>query len=312
MNALTTTQPKAYETAASAAAAQSKALVEARYTVAMHRPRDMDLVREKLLKECRRPSFAESAQYRKPVGSKKNESSGEWEKQFIEGPSIRFAEAAIRCMGNIVVQEVTTYDDDEKRIIEVSVTDLEANVPFTTSITVQKTVERRKKKDGDEVIRERTNSYGDKVYVLRATEDELLNKKNALLSKAIRTNGLRLLPGDLIDECMAVALKTAQAADAQDPDAARKRLLDAFAALNVSAEDLKRYAGDLSKLSPKDVAELRALHAAIKDGETTWKAAMEAKHPEPTGPKPGDDIAARAAQPKTTPTQAAVAGKAAP
>lgn len=297
MNALAVIAPPSHETAASAAAAQSKALVEARYTVAMHRPRDMDVVREKLLKECRRPSFAESAQYRKPVGKKKNEATGQWEQQYIEGPSIRFAEAAIRCMGNIVVQEVTTYDDDEKRIIELGVTDLEANVPITTSITVQKTVERRKKKDGDEVIRERTNSYGDTLYILRATEDELLNKKNALLSKAIRTNGLRLLPGDIVDECMAVALKTAQNADAQDPDAARRKLLDAFASLNVSAEDLKRYIGDLTKLSPKDLAELRALHAAIKDGETTWRAAWDAKFPpeDKQGPKASDDIAAKPA-----------------
>lgn len=288
-NALSTSVPR-YETAASAAAAQSKALVEARYTVALHRPRDMDLVRERLLKECRRPTFAESAQYRKPVGKKQN-SAGEWEQQFIEGPSIRFAEAAIRCMGNIVVQEVTVYDDDEKRIIEVSITDLESNTVFPSSITVNKTVERRKKKDGDEVIRERTNSYGEKVYVLRATEDELLNKKNALLSKAIRTNGLRLVPGDLIDECMDLAVKTARAADAQDPDAARKKLLDAFSALNVSADDLKRYSGDLSKLSPKDLTELRALHAAIKDGETTWRAAFETKFP-PVDKMDGSDIKA--------------------
>lgn len=279
MNALATIQPPSHETAASAAAAQAKALVEARYTVAINRPRDMDTVREKLLKECRRPSFAESVQYRKPMGKKKNEATGEWEQQFIEGPSIRFAEAAIRCMGNIVVQEVTTYDDEEKRIIEVSVTDLESNTVFPSSITVNKTVERKKKRDGDEVIRERLNSYNEKVFILRATEDELLNKKNALLSKAIRTNGLRLVPGDLVDECVETALKTAESKDAADPDAARRKILDAFAAINVSAEDLKRYAGDLSKLSPKDIKELRALHAAIKDGETSWKSAWETKFP---------------------------------
>ncbi len=290
------------ETAATAAAAQSKALVEARYTVAMHRPRDMDVVREKLLKECRRPSFAECVQYRKPMGKRKNEKTGEWEQQYVEGPSIRLAEAAIRCMGNIVVQEVTSYDDDEKRIIEVSVTDLESNTVFPSSITINKTVERKKKKDGDEVIRERTNSYGDKVFILRATEDELLNKKNAMLSKAIRTNGLRLVPGDLVDECVTVALETTRNQDAKDPDAARRKILDAFAALNVSVEDLKKYAGDLGKLSPKDIAELRALHAAIKDGETTWRAAMEAKFPEAGGERFQADLGK--APPKDPPKDA--------
>jgi hypothetical protein len=260
--------PRVYETAASAAAAQVKALVEARYTVAIARPRDMDGVREALLKECRRPSFAAVARYNKPIG------------KGVVGPSIRFAEAAIRCMSNVVVEEVTTYDDDEKRIIQVSVTDLEANVPYTTSVTVEKTVERSSKKPDDECLRERTNSQGRKVYILRATEDDILNKKNALLSKAIRTLALRLVPGDIIDECMYVVVQTQKDTDAKDPDGARLKLVDAFASLNVTVADLKGYVGtDLNKLSPAELADLRALHAAIKEGETTWRAAVEAKQP---------------------------------
>ena len=266
-----------HETAASAAAAQSKALVEARYTVAISRPRDMEKARQNLLKECTRPSFAEVARYNKPIG------------KGIVGPSIRFAEAAIRSMGNIVIQEVTTYDDDEKRIIEVSVTDLESNVPYTTSITIEKTVERRNKKPGDDVIRERTNSYGDKVFILRATEDEILNKKNAILSKAIRTLALRHIPGDLIDECMDLVVATQAKKDAEDPDAAKRKVTDAFASINVPVDQLKKYVGhDLVAISHKELAELRALHAAIKDGETTWRAAWDAKFPEPVKANMGD------------------------
>lgn len=276
MNELTTIQPQRMnETAATAAAAQSKALVEARYTVALARPRDLDAVRERLLKECRRPSFAEVARYNKPIG------------KGVVGPSIRFAEAAVRCMGNIVIQEVTTYDDEEKRIIEVSVTDLENNTPWTTSITIEKTVERRKR-DG-EVIRERKNSYGDTVYIVRATEDDLLNKKNALLSKAVRTLALRHIPGDLIDECMDLVVATQNKKDAEDPDAAKRKILDAFASIGVPVDQLKKYVGtDLAVINPKDLAELRALHSAIKEGETTWKSAMDARFPEAQKPDGGD------------------------
>lgn len=271
MNALTLTSPNTitHETAATAAAAQVKALVEARYTVAMHRPRDMDVVRQALLKECARPSFAAVARYNKPIG------------KGVVGPSIRFAEAAARCMTNIVIEEATVYDDDEKRIIQVSVADLEANVPYTTSITIDKTVERSRAKDGDEVIRKRTNSQGAQVFIIRATEDDLLNKRNALASKAIRTLVLRLVPGDIVDECMDAVVRTQRDADAKDPDGARCKLVDAFAALNIAVADLKGYVGaDLNKLSPSELADLRALHAAIKEGETTWRAAMEAKNPE--------------------------------
>ncbi len=289
MNALSVISPQTHETAASAAAAQSKALVEARYTVAMHRPRDMDAVRESLLRECKRPSFAAVARYNKPIG------------KGVVGPSIRFAEAAIRCMTNIVVEETTTYDDDEKRIIQVTVSDLESNVPYSTSVTVEKTIERRNKKQDDEVVRERTGSSGAKVYILRATEDDILNKKNALLSKAIRTLALRLVPGDLIDECMYVVVKTQESADAKDPDGARLKIVDAFGALNVTVSDLKAYAGDLTKLSPAELADLRALHAAIKEGETTWKAAMASKHPAPDAPKASDDIAAKGKKPEGAP-----------
>lgn len=280
MNELTTIQPRTNETAATAAAAQSKALVEARYTVALARPRDLDAVREKLLKECRRPSFAEVARYNKPIG------------KGVVGPSIRFAEAAVRCMGNIVIQEVTTYDDDEKRIIEVSVTDLENNTPWTTSITIEKTVERSS--PNGEIIRERTNSFGKRVYIIRATEDDLLNKKNALLSKAVRTLALRHIPGDLIDECMDLVVATQNKKDAEDPDAAKRKILDAFAGIGVPVDQLKKYVGsDLAVINPKDLAELRALHAAIKEGETSWKAAMEARFPDIAKPDTGD------IQPKT-------------
>ena len=252
------------ETASTAVAAQAKALVEARYTVAFRRPRDFDQVRQNLLKECRRPTFAAVARYRKPIG------------KGVEGPSIRFAEAAIRCMTNITVETMTVYDDREKRIVRVAVTDLESNVPYSIDVTIEKTIERKKFKEGDVVIRSRTNSYGETVHLLEATEDDILNKQNALISKAIRTQGMRHIPGDLVDECTAIIKETLKKADAQDPDAAKRRLFDAFGDIGVSAEAIKRYLGhDAATLTPKELDELRTLYAGVRDGETTWKEIMD-------------------------------------
>ena len=104
------------ETAASAMAAQAEALVKARMTVALARPRDIDGVRLKMLKECDRVGFADEAIYLKPMGG---------DNKALEGLSIRFAEAAIQLMGNIDVLCPVVYDDDEKRIIQVTVLDLE-------------------------------------------------------------------------------------------------------------------------------------------------------------------------------------------
>ncbi len=258
------------DTAATAVAAQAKALVEARYIMALRRPRDMDVVREKMLKECMRPSFAAVARYVKPIGKDRS--------KWPAGPSIRFAEAAVRNMTNITIETMTVYDDREKRIVRVQVTDLEANVPYSQDITIAKTIERRQSKDGDTVISTRTNSYGDKVYILEATDDDIINKQQALISKAVRTLGLRLIPGDIVDECMDQVMVTQKNADAEDPDAAKRKLFDAFGGLGVQAGQLKEYLGhDAATLSPKELADLRALYAAIRDGEATWRDVMDQK-----------------------------------
>lgn len=254
------------ETAAIAMAAQQKAVVEARYKMALARPRDLDMVRQAMLKDASRPSFASVAIYHKPVGN------------GVEGPSIRFVEAAIRNMTNILTETFTVSEDDERRVIRVSVSDLEANTYFSQEVTVTKTVERRKLPNGEKPIRMRTNSNGQPIYILHATDDEILNKQNALISKAVRTLGLRLIPGDLVDEALWEIKKTMAQQDRQDPDAAKHRIIDAFAQLGVSVEALKEFVGhELSALTPNEIQLLRSTYSAIKDGETSWKAIMDDK-----------------------------------
>ena len=259
-------QMSASENAAIAMAAQQKAIVEARYKMALARPRDLDMVRQAMLKDARRPSFANVAIYHKPVG------------KGIEGPSIRFVEAAIRNMTNILTETATVSEDDERRVIRVAVSDLETNTYFSQDVTVTKTVERAKLPQGEKPIRVRTNSYGKPVYILHGTDDDILNKQNALISKAVRTLGLRLIPGDLVDEALYYVRQTMEKQDAADPDAAKNRLIDAFAQLGVAVESLKDYVGhELSALDPNELQTLRAIYSAIKDGETSWKAVMDDK-----------------------------------
>jgi hypothetical protein len=276
------------DTASTAVAAQAKALVEARYIMAIRRPRDMDVVRERMLKECCRPSFAAVARYVKPIGKDRA--------KWPTGPSIRFAEAAIRNMTNITVEVMTVYDDREKRLVRVTVTDLEANVPYFQDVTITKTIERRQAKEGDTVLSTRTNSYGDKLFILEATDDDIVNKQQALISKAIRTLGLRLIPGDIIDECMDQVMVTQRNADAEDPDSAKRKLFDAFHGLGVQAGQLKEYLGhDAASLTPKELADLRALYAAIRDGDATWRDVMDNKAAAQTEAKTTSLDAVRAA-----------------
>lgn len=253
------------EVGASALASQARAAIEARYVVALQRTRDLDVVRERLLRECKRPGFAEVARYLKPIGN------------GVEGPSIRFAEAAIRCMGNMAVDTITQYDDREKRIILVTVTDIENNNSYSQPVTVPKSVERKHPKQGDVILRQRTNSYGQQVSLIEATDDDILNVQNSLISKAVRTLALRHVPGDLVDEAMTLILETLKTKDAEDPDAAKRRIFDAFAEVGVTAQQLKTFIGESETLQPAQMKTLRGLYAAIRDGETTWTAIMDAK-----------------------------------
>ena len=256
------------ETASSAIAAQSKAMVESRYLMAMRNPRNWDQVRLDLVKECSRPSFANnpSAYYRKPIG------------KGVEGLGIRFAEVALRCMRNVLIETTMIFEDETKEVHRVSVTDLEANITYPLDVRVSKTVERSKPSDDGSYISMRMNSYNKPVYTIPGTDDDLLNKRGALISKAIRTLGLRIIPGDLQDECEGIIKRIRLDKAAQDPDAERKNIVDAFGKIGVSANDLTAYLGHpIGGCSPAEIVDLRAIYGAIKDGEATWKSVMENK-----------------------------------
>lgn len=245
--------------------------------MAERHPRDLDIVRARLLKECKRPGFAAVAKYLKPIG------------RGVEGPSIRFAETAIRVMGNISVDQIMVYDDREKRITRVMVVDCETNTPYSSDVTVEKTVERSKARDGDEVVRVRKNSKGNLVYSITATEDDLLNKQNAMVSKAIRNNGLRLIPGDLVEECMDMVNETQRTTDAQDPERAKRKMFDAFQAdLGIPITDIKSFLGhNAENLTEQEMMGLRQLYTALKEGHTTWREVMEMRKPVEPEPESG-------------------------
>ena len=240
--------------------AQAVAAVQARHIIAINRPRDENDVRVRLLKECDRPSFAETARYKVPRGN-----------ATVDGFSIRFAEAALRCMGNVLQESIVVFEDEEKRSVRVLVTDLENNTTYQRDVLVSKTIERKKLKQGEQPLGQRKNSVGETVYKLPATDDDLLQKEGALVSKAIRSIGLRLIPGDLLDECEQRLIATSRKSIKEDPDAERKRLCDAFSTINVMPAALAEFLGHtVETISPQELTDLRRVFTAIKDGEISW------------------------------------------
>lgn len=270
--------------AAVAAGEAAKARIQSAYVMAMRRPRKEEQARFRIHQACQRPAFAERVEYNKPVGNQK-----------IKGPSIRFAELALREWGNIFTEATVLHEDATIRRVRVTVTDLETNASFSKDIQVTKTVERKNAK-GREILGERLNTYDEKVFIVKATDDELNNKESALISKVLRNEGLRLIPSDITDEALEIAKKTMKDRTAKDPAAEKKKVLDGLAELHISPTAVAEYLDqDLDTMSPAQIEALRGIYRAIRDGETTWAQVIEVplaeeiEEPQETGGEEGEE-----------------------
>lgn len=253
-------------TASEMVAAQTESEVKAGFALAQMNKRNEEDSRVGILRACGNPIFAEKAVYKKPIGG-----------TFIRGLSIRFAEEMIRNWRNIKIIQTVIFDSARVRIVRVICYDLEANIPYSEDIIIEKTVERKSAK-GREVVGERLNSYDEKVSIVIATEDEVKVKQAAQVSKAIRNNSLRLIPSHILDEARRRCDETATSKVASDPMISLRKILDSFSKLGITPSDVEKYSEKpAQQLRPEDIADLQQVYNAIKDGETTWAKVMETK-----------------------------------
>lgn len=259
----------AHENAATQALiAKATADTQSRFIMAMRNPRNMLQVRQDVMLECKRPGFAEAAIYKLPRGGKE-----------IRGLTIRFAEVAMRCFGNMSCEAQTLYDSDEERLVRVTTIDYETNATWQRDITIKKTKEVKQLKNGERAIRSRPNSFGDIVHLVAATDDDMRMKEGAEISRAARTAILRLVPGHIQDEaeelCEQLIVADAKTRLEKDPDGEKNRMLDAFATLSVSAVDVEVLLGHkLDRISPAELADLKLTFQAIRAGEISVQEAL--------------------------------------
>lgn len=236
---------------------------QVRTALALGRPRDMDEVRQRILRDCKRPGFAAVAEYSLPRGGKS-----------IAGPSVRFADAALSALGNIASETNVVREDDQERCCEVVVSDLERNTTLRQAFMVSKVAERRNLPPNvrnEDILGTRMNAEGQTLYIVKIGENDILMKQNSAEARIRRNLILRLLPGDIKDEALDLCRETRQKADAADPDTARKRLIDSFAGIGVKVTDLKAFVGhDLDQCTPAEIDDLRKLFAGLRNGDTTW------------------------------------------
>ena len=286
------------ETALAAVQAQQQAMVQARFVMALQRRRNWEDVRVRVLNLCKSTAFAEEALYVKPIARTPDEWK-EWTKQerlqnapsdWPRGFSVRFIEAALFEAGNFDCPTMTIWEDGDKRVTLVTVTDLERNSSYSRTITTPKTIERRKLKSGQAAIGVRENAAGDMIYITQATDDEVAMKEAAGVSKALRTLGEKLLPPHHKAEWRRQIEATIADKAVQDPEAAKKEILDGFFKIGIQPSEIERYLGHpVAALTPAEYVELRGVFAALRNGEATWTDAMEAKHGEPSPSEKGED-----------------------
>jgi hypothetical protein len=253
--------------------------VQARYIMAFQRPRDYDDARVKLLRACRRGGFAEQALYAKPIGGGKT----------AEGLSIRFAEEAERAWGNLHVSKMSITDEPDREVWRVYCVDLENNVTESEDVTIEKVVEQTFMRDGQPPLSMRLNSYNKPVYLYPADEGRLITKRRAALSKAKRAVVLANIPGEIQDECKAEIRRTRAEGD-RDPNAARKKIVDAFSTINVMPSQLADLLGHpIEQVTPAEMEELRGYYAGIKSGDIeSWADLVASKKSEDETPAKAD------------------------
>lgn len=261
------------------------ALVQARTLMAVKFRNDIDVTRQGVLKECSRPQFAETAMYAVPRGGK-----------MIRGLSIHFADMALQHMRNIQVQYSVELDDERQRHTRVTAVNLETNSSWDEIAVCDKTVERRKLKDGQVALGQRTNSFGDTVYLLAADEGDFVVKNRAELAKRRRDVILRCIPEWLREEaidCINDTMRKVASGTAADGDKQRRKLLDRLYARGVTALQVAEFLGHpAEQMTAPEYRELIQLGQALAEGSTTWDEALRQRRgerPDPPRPPETDD-----------------------
>jgi len=246
----------------------AKTRIQTAYFMAFKNQRNEDQALERMIKVCKRPKFAAGAMYDKCVGRDKRGND-----IIKSGLSIRFAEMAIREFRNIYVDQETVFEDVKRRLVKVLCCDLETNTTFTATLTIDKTVERESKKIGSrQIISERANVRGEIVYLVESTEQELYNKENAAISKAIRNQGLRLIPQYIIEEAIDAINETLEGMDKAEFKV--DKMILSYSEQGVTEVEITKWIGKaVADFDKRDIVKLRRLYQAIVEGFATWKQA---------------------------------------
>lgn len=217
----------------------NKAVAEAqgKLVIAKRFPRDEFQAYEKLMKACSRMSLAEKAIYSYPRSG-----------STISGPSIRLAEEAARCWGNVDfgIKELSQKEGESEMMAYCW--DMETNVMSSQQFVVSHV---RDTKNGEQKL---------------TTQRDIYENNANMAGRRLRARILAILPPDLIEAAVQACRKTL-AGNSQEPLEDRiKKMVTAFEKISVRREMLeKRMGHDISKMTKDELVEHISIYNSIKD-----------------------------------------------
>lgn len=262
-----TQEMEVHDSRAEGLSERAKATMQAMFVMAERNPRNWNNVRVKLLAHAERFGFADAAIWEMPRGGK-----------TLSGESIRLIESAIQAMGHIYTSINVSRETTDERFVEIVVIDCENNIHFSREVVIPKLIERKKLAEGQAAVSQRTNSTGGITFLVEASRDEVDQMQAVQASKVIRSEGKRLLPGDILEEVMIKCEQTVAAGLKADPAAAKKKLIDSWAKLGVLPDELEKYLGhSIAQVSELELKELRGAYQAVSQGHVTWATMLKEK-----------------------------------
>jgi len=218
--------------------------IQSSIIIAKKFPRNEDKSYEKLMKACKRTSFAKIASYSFPRGG-----------STVSGPSINLAREAARVWENIEYGIIVIRDDEDERQIRAFAWDKETNSKVFAEDSFKKLVYRK---------------AGGGQWVKPDERDlrELTNRRGAIL---VRNCILSLLPSDIVEDAINSCKTTLKDKAQKDPDGERKAIIISFSKLHITPEMLSQKLGHpIAESSSEEIAELREIYFSIKDGNSKW------------------------------------------
>lgn len=199
-------------------------------------PRDQGAALKRIEDACQRVRLAEQGLYSYPRGG-----------QEVTGPSIRLAECIAQYWGNIDTGWRVLSQTPSESYVQTWAWDLETNYRKPIEFTVPHV---RDTKKGSYALTDQRD-----IYELIANQ----------ASRRQRNCILAVVPGDVTEAAVAACESTL--ANQGKIEEKRQKVVDAFKAMDVSADEIERRIGKkISAMSSTDYVQLQKIWKSLKDG----------------------------------------------